>query len=58
MNKVLKLEEIIQQVKKVKIEDLKRIAETIFRNSNLNLALIGPIEDKDKGSIEKGIDDF
>lgn len=58
LNKVLKLEEIIQQVKKVKIEDLKRIAETIFRNSNLNLALIGPIEDKDKGSIEKGINDF
>lgn len=58
LNRILKVEEVIQKIKKVKIEDLKRIAQEIFKNSNLNLALIGPIEDKNKSEIEQTLNDF
>jgi hypothetical protein len=37
---------------------LKRIAQTIFKDNNLNLALIGPIEDKDKSEIQKTLNNF
>lgn len=58
LNRVITLEEMIKKVKKVKIEDLKRIAQAIFKNNNLNLALIGPVEDKDKSEIEKTLNNF
>ncbi len=58
LNKIIKLEEVVEKVRKVKIEDIKRIAQEIFTNNNLNLALIGPVEDKDKGQIEETLTDF
>ncbi len=39
-------EEILAEIDKVKKNDILRVARDIFRNENLNLAIIGPIEDK------------
>jgi predicted Zn-dependent peptidase len=39
-------DEILRQIDKVKKDDILRVARDIFRNENLNLAIIGPIEDK------------
>ncbi len=40
------LEDKIKQIKAVKIEDIKKIAKLIFKNKNLNLAIVGPVKDK------------
>jgi len=38
------LEELIDEVGKVKQEDLFSVAEKVFREDNLNLSLIGPLK--------------
>jgi len=43
---IKKPEEILRQIDKVKKNDILRVARDIFRNEKLNLAIIGPIEDK------------
>jgi predicted Zn-dependent peptidase len=55
LNRFLYAAEVIQRVKKVKADDLKRLANKILQNRNLNLALIGPLKDKDKRRIKKGL---
>lgn len=40
--------EIIAGIDKVSLEDISRVAKTIFVNKGLNLAIIGPYKDKDK----------
>lgn len=51
LDRVKTQEEIIQELSKVKIEDLLRVAGMIFRDEKMNLALIGPVSDKDKKKI-------
>ena len=34
------------KIDKVSIDDIKRVAQDIFKPDKLNLALIGPFEDK------------
>lgn len=47
MRKEIKtLEEKIKQINKVTIEDIKKMAKTIFKSKNLNLAIVGPVKDK------------
>ena len=48
LDKVLTKEEIMQEVESVGPEDIRRVAEAIFREDNLSLALIGPRELKEK----------
>ena len=40
------LEEKIKEIKKVTAIDIQRMAKTIFKTKNLNLAIIGPYKDK------------
>jgi predicted Zn-dependent peptidase len=40
------LEEKIKDIKKVTASDIQKIAKTIFKTKNLNLAIIGPIKNK------------
>jgi len=40
--------EIIKSVEKVTIDDISRVAKTIFVNQGLNLAVIGPYKNKEK----------
>jgi predicted Zn-dependent peptidase len=42
------LPEKIQEVKKVTPDDLQKMAKLLFKNNNLNLAIIGPYKDKSK----------
>lgn len=55
LNRFLYAIEVIQRVRKVKADDLKHLANKILQNRNLNLALIGPLKDKDKRRIKKGL---
>ena len=48
---IKKPDEILRRIDKVKRDDILRLARDIFRNENLNLAIIGPIEDK--GFLER-----
>ena len=40
--------EIEKEVKKVSAEDIQKVANEIFRNNSLNLAVIGPVRNKKK----------
>ncbi|MBL7085263.1 MAG: insulinase family protein [Candidatus Omnitrophica bacterium] len=55
LNKFIYPEEIIRQVKKIESDDLRKLANKILQNRNLNLALVGPLKDKDKKRIRKGL---
>jgi predicted Zn-dependent peptidase len=44
---ILGTEEIFKKIDQVTINDIKKVAEDIFRPSKLNLALIGPFKEKD-----------
>ncbi len=49
MKKEIKtLEEKIKDINKVTIDDVQKMAKTIFKDKNLNLAIIGPYKDSDK----------
>ena len=44
---------VIKKVDSVSCDDLQRIARSIFKTNNLNLAIVGPIGDKKSRGIEK-----
>lgn len=46
--KIVSPEEMAKKIQSVKVEEIIEIADDIFKNSKLNLALIGPFEDKGK----------
>jgi predicted Zn-dependent peptidase len=48
LDKTYTLDNIIAEVHKVKKEDLMRLARLIFRKDSLNVALIGPLKDKER----------
>jgi predicted Zn-dependent peptidase len=43
---ILTPEQVFAKIDKVSIDDIKRVAQDIFKPDKLNLALIGPFEDK------------
>ncbi len=45
---ILSPEEIFKKIDRVTINDIKKVAEDIFRPSKLNLAIIGPFKEEDK----------
>ena len=51
--KLLTPEEKLKMIDKVSVADIKKVAEDIFQNSKLNLAVIGPFEQKDKEKLQK-----
>ncbi len=55
LDKTYSLQQVIREVNKVKIGDLKLAAELIFKKENLNLALIGPLKASEE-HIKKEID--
>lgn len=46
--KMMTLEQVFQEIGKVKTEDILRVAKDIFRPKNLNLAVIGPHKNEEK----------
>lgn len=51
-NRVKKLEEIIQEVKKISIPDIKDIAREILQEKHYNLALVGPVSENQEKEIQ------
>ena len=47
LDKAYSLDEIIKEVRRVKREDIRKVANCIFQEKSLNLALIGPLKDKE-----------
>jgi predicted Zn-dependent peptidase len=48
-NQVLDPEEVIAQFEAVEPGDIQRLAQTLFRNERLNLAVVGPVADNSDG---------
>ncbi len=44
LNKHRTPEEVTEHIEKVSDEDLRRVAQTLFKTNSLNLAMVGPIE--------------
>jgi len=53
LDKVRTHAEIIRELEKVDVDDIKRLAGKIFSDEKINLAVIGPVSDKDKSGIKK-----
>lgn len=53
LEKALSPQEVLEKIKKVTAEDIQKIAKKLFVNNNLNLALIGPLKDKEREKITK-----
>ncbi|MBN3038860.1 MAG: insulinase family protein [Candidatus Omnitrophica bacterium] len=51
--RLLSLQEVIKRIKRIDAADITDLANKIFINSRLNLALIGPVKNKDKEMIKK-----
>jgi len=51
LGRILTPEERLGLIKKVTVQDIRRVANDVLKNETLNLALIGPF--KDKGKFEK-----
>ena len=49
--KILGPEEVEARIRKVTAKDIQAVAKEIFADKNLNLALIGPFEEKDKAAF-------
>ena len=45
LDKTYTLEDIINEVKRIKRQDIQQVAQDIFQEKKLNLALIGPLKD-------------
>lgn len=52
-NNILSVEEKFKKLDAVSIEDIKKVAEDIFTEDKLNLAVIGPIEENKKDDLKK-----
>ncbi len=53
LDKVYTLDDVIQELNKVSIEDLRNVAQQIFKPEKINLALIGPLEKEKKRIYSK-----
>jgi len=57
LNKAFSLDEIIAEVNRVDKSSIRKVARKIFRNTNINLSLIGPLsgmEDKIRKALSVG----
>lgn len=48
LDRTYTLEEVISQVNKVALEDIRKVAGQVFKDNLLNLALIGPLADEEE----------
>lgn len=48
LDKTYTLDEVIKEVNRLKREDIQEVAQHIFQEKKLNLALIGPLKDKQR----------
>lgn len=53
LDKAYSLEQVIEEVNKVNMEDLRGVAAQVFDNKKINLSLIGPLEKSEKNIYAK-----
>lgn len=53
LNKLPTAQEIIAEMEKVKLSDIQRVADEIFEDKNLNLAMIGTLKESQTKTIEE-----
>ncbi len=53
LNKLPTPQEVISEMEQVRAPDIQRIADEIFKDKNLNLAMIGTLKDKDTKNIRE-----
>lgn len=53
LDKAYSLAEIIQEVQKIKREDLREVAQNLFKEKHLNLALIGPLKGSEQNILSQ-----
>ena len=46
-------EEKFKKIDEVSIDDIKKVAEDVFTPDKLNLAIIGPVEERDSVRLKK-----
>ena len=46
-NEILTVDEIIARINTVSVEDMRRVAKGLFRQDKLNLAVVGPVREKE-----------
>jgi predicted Zn-dependent peptidase len=52
-SKIITKEDMIKDIDTISQEDIQKVAKAVFKSSNLNIALISPIKDKDKREIDQ-----
>lgn len=52
-DKIYTLQEMIKEVNRVNLADLKQAAQLVFQENKINLALIGPLKDKEKAVFSR-----
>ncbi|MBM3248742.1 MAG: insulinase family protein [Candidatus Omnitrophica bacterium] len=53
LNRTYAYDQILDQIKKINLDDILRISNIIFKNQNMNLAVVGPGIEKSKKEIQK-----
>jgi len=48
LDEVFSFKDIVQKIRKVKREDIRKVARYIFKEKSLNLSLIGPLKDSEQ----------
>jgi len=57
-SKVIALEEEIDLVESITLEDIRRMADSIFKSRNRNVVLVGPYTPQSAGELERLIREF
>ena len=54
----LDIEKIQNRIKKLSVDDILKISSDTFRRENLNIAVIGPVQGREKEIIEEMAERF
>jgi len=46
-DEILTVDEVITRINAVSVEDMHRVAEQLFSQENLNLAIVGPVKEEE-----------
>jgi predicted Zn-dependent peptidase len=50
-NRMRTLEEVVKEIKRIRIDDIQRVAIEVLNEQRFHLALVGPIQDKQEGAL-------
>lgn len=53
LDKTYNLKEVMKEVNKISLEDIREVAGSVFKEEKLSLAVIGPLQDKEKAIFSR-----